>query len=43
VVEGYSLEELETVARAVGFGGIGVYKAANFMHLDLGPARRWEL
>ena len=43
VVDGYSLDELEAIARAVGFRGIGVYKIANFMHLDLGPVRRWEL
>jgi len=42
-VDGYGLEELENIARAVGFRGIGIYKGANFIHLDLGPTRRWEL
>ncbi|MBC7320690.1 DUF882 domain-containing protein [bacterium] len=43
VVKDYGLDELETLARAVGFRGIGVYRIKNFIHLDLGPDRRWIL
>lgn len=31
----------EAVARAVGFLGFGTYPRSGFMHIDLGPARRW--
>ncbi|MGY6535518.1 MAG: YcbK family protein [Pararhodobacter sp.] len=31
----------EAAARAVGFLGFGFYPRAGFMHIDLGPARRW--
>lgn len=43
VVKDYGLDELENLARAVGFKGIGVYKSQNFIHVDLGPERRWIL
>lgn len=32
----------ESVAKAVGFTGIGHYPKSNFMHIDTGPARRWN-
>ena len=31
----------EAAARAVGFLGFGTYPRSGFMHIDLGPARRW--
>ncbi len=31
----------ETAARAEGFLGFGTYPRSGFMHIDLGPARRW--
>jgi uncharacterized protein YcbK (DUF882 family) len=31
----------EAAARTVGFRGIGSYPRSGFMHIDLGPARRW--
>ncbi|MBC7320071.1 hypothetical protein H5T89_05460 [bacterium] len=40
VVKDYGLDELETLVRAVGFRGIGVYRIKNFIHLDLGPEGR---
>jgi len=43
VVDGYSLDELEMIAKEVGFRGLGIYRSANFIHLDLGPVRRWEI
>lgn len=32
----------ERAARAVGFTGIGHYPKSGFMHIDTGPARRWN-
>ena len=32
----------EELARAVGFTGFGHYPKSNFMHIDTGPARRWN-
>lgn len=32
----------ESVAKAVGFTGIGHYPKSGFMHIDTGPARRWN-
>lgn len=43
VVEDYDLEKLEAIAEALGFRGIGVYSSQNFLHLDLGPKRRWTV
>ena len=31
----------EAAARDVGFRGFGTYPRSGFMHVDLGPARRW--
>ncbi len=31
----------EAAARAEGFLGFGTYPRSGFMHIDLGPARRW--
>lgn len=32
----------EQAAKAVGFTGIGHYPKSGFMHIDTGPARRWN-
>ncbi|WP_375597559.1 YcbK family protein [Devosia sp. Naph2] len=32
----------EQVARSVGFTGFGHYPKSGFMHIDTGPARRWN-
>lgn len=32
----------ERAARAAGFTGFGHYPKSNFMHIDTGPARRWN-
>lgn len=32
----------ERAAKAVGFTGIGHYPKSGFMHIDTGPARRWN-
>ncbi|MBW7057552.1 DUF882 domain-containing protein [Paracoccus bogoriensis] len=34
-------EAFAAAARAVGFQGFGTYPRSGFMHIDLGPARRW--
>ena len=34
--------EFVRLARRAGFTGIGLYPRKNFVHLDLGPARRWQ-
>ena len=34
--------EFEKAARSVGFTGFGHYPKSNFMHIDTGPARRWN-
>lgn len=35
-------QHFESVAKAVGFTGIGHYPKSGFMHIDTGPARRWN-
>ena len=40
-VDNMELEDLFIRAKKVGFKGIGVYIASNFLHLDLGPERAW--
>lgn len=34
--------DFEAAARSVGFTGFGHYPKSNFMHIDIGPARRWN-
>ena len=34
-------EAFEAAARAVGFRGFGTYPRSGFMHIHLGPGRRW--
>jgi uncharacterized protein YcbK (DUF882 family) len=38
---GVTAEQLAAVARAHGVGGVGLYRAAGFVHLDTGAARSW--
>ena len=37
-----SLADLHAVALDLQGGGVGYYPAADFVHLDVGPVRRWE-
>jgi hypothetical protein len=37
------LGEAETVARRMGRGGVGWYPQSQFIHLDSGPPRSWEM
>lgn len=38
---GTHLARLYAAARDLGFGGVGYYARANFIHIDTGPWRRW--
>lgn len=40
-MENHDPAAFEAAARAVGFQGFGFYPRSGFMHVDLGPARRW--
>ena len=35
------LKELHRVALALGGGGVGYYPESEFVHMDVGPVRRW--
>ena len=41
-MENHDPAQFEREARAVGFTGFGHYPKSNFMHIDTGPARRWN-
>lgn len=41
-VPGYRPSKLAKLARQVEAGGIGTYDRARFVHVDVGPARRWH-
>jgi uncharacterized protein YcbK (DUF882 family) len=32
---------LARTARALGAGGVGVYRSSSFIHVDTGPVRTW--
>lgn len=36
-----SLAELHQAALALGAGGVGLYEASGFVHVDIGRVRRW--
>jgi uncharacterized protein YcbK (DUF882 family) len=38
---GYDLKNLHQAALALKAGGVGCYPASNFIHVDVGPVRRW--
>jgi uncharacterized protein YcbK (DUF882 family) len=38
---GYDLKQLHQAALALKAGGVGCYPASNFIHVDVGPVRRW--
>jgi uncharacterized protein YcbK (DUF882 family) len=38
---GYDLKKLHQAALALKAGGVGCYPASNFIHVDVGPVRRW--
>ena len=40
-VDGYTIGQLRRAAIALQAGGVGTYPRRNFLHLDVGPIRRW--
>ena len=41
-LRGRSLGDLHSAALALGTGGVGYYPSHGFVHLDVGPVRRWQ-
>lgn len=41
-MENHSPHAFERLARECGFTGFGHYPKSGFMHIDIGPARRWN-
>lgn len=42
-VPGVSTERVREAALSLHRGGVGYYPESNFVHLDVGPVRQWEL
>lgn len=42
-VDGVPTEHLFTAAAALAWGGTGLYRESNFVHIDLGPPRLWGI
>ena len=40
-VDGFTIGQLRRAALARHAGGVGTYPRRNFLHLDIGPVRRW--
>ncbi|MFA6279858.1 MAG: DUF882 domain-containing protein [Bdellovibrionales bacterium] len=40
-MEGVSLRRLQTTALFMSRGGVGFYPKSDFVHVDVGPVRRW--
>lgn len=41
-IEGVELGNLHKAALSLGAGGVGLYPVSNFVHMDVGPVRRWQ-
>lgn len=41
-IEGVALKDLHKAALSVAAGGVGYYPVSNFVHVDVGPVRRWS-
>lgn len=41
-LEDVALEHVRAAALDLGRGGVGYYPASNFVHVDVGPVRRWS-
>ena len=41
-IAGVPLDRIATEAEKVGAGGIGIYRKQGFVHVDVGPERKWE-
>lgn len=42
-VPGVSSNQVRKVALSLHRGGVGYYPSSNFVHVDVGPVRQWEL
>jgi uncharacterized protein YcbK (DUF882 family) len=40
-VPGFSTKELRNAALSLNRGGVGYYRRSQFVHVDVGPVRRW--
>ncbi len=40
-IEGVELNRLHKAALSLAAGGVGLYPVSNFVHVDVGPVRRW--
>ena len=41
-LEDVALDRVRTAALDLGRGGVGYYPSSNFVHVDVGPVRRWS-
>lgn len=41
-MDNHNPHQFERIARECGFTGFGHYPKSGFMHIDIGPARRWN-
>lgn len=41
-LDGVELRNLRNAALDIGRGGVGFYPVSNFVHVDVGPVRRWQ-
>lgn len=41
-IQGVDLNRLHGAAVSLGAGGVGLYPVSNFVHVDVGPVRRWQ-
>jgi uncharacterized protein YcbK (DUF882 family) len=41
-LEDVGLEHVRAAALDIGHGGVGYYPTSNFVHVDVGPVRRWS-
>lgn len=40
-IKGFNSQQLKSIATRLNAGGVGIYRGANFIHVDSGPIRQW--